>query len=42
MTLSWLSGLLRRRGARLLLNAIGIAVAVALLGSLGSFLAASR
>ena len=42
MTLSWLCGLLRRRGTRLLLNAIGISVAVALLGSLGSFLAASR
>jgi len=42
MTLSWLYGLLRRRGVRILINAIGIAVAVALLGSLGSFLDVAR
>ncbi len=42
MTLIWLSGLLRRRGTRLIATAAGIAVAVALLGSLGTFLAASK
>ncbi|MCU1657063.1 MAG: hypothetical protein JWO57_1719 [Pseudonocardiales bacterium] len=38
----WLGGLLRRRPARLGAAAIGIAIAVALLASLGSFLAHSK
>ncbi|MEP7021391.1 MAG: ABC transporter permease, partial [Pseudonocardiales bacterium] len=38
----WLFGLLRRRPARLAGAAIGIAIAVALLASLGSFLAHSK
>lgn len=38
----WAAGLLRRRSGRLLAAAIGVAVAVALLASLGSFLAASK
>jgi putative ABC transport system permease protein len=38
----WLYGLLRRRSSRLVATAAGIAVAVALLGSLGAFLAASK
>jgi len=38
----WLGGLLRRRPARLAGAAIGIAIAVALLASLGSFLAHSK
>jgi len=42
MTLTWLLGLLRKRAARLIAVAAGIAVAVALLGSLGAFLAASK
>jgi putative ABC transport system permease protein len=39
---TWLAGLLRRQPARLLSCAAGIAVAVALLASLGSFLAHSK
>jgi putative ABC transport system permease protein len=42
MTLTWLRGLLRKRAPRLAAVAAGIAVAVALLGSLGAFLAASK
>jgi putative ABC transport system permease protein len=42
MTSIWLYGLLRRRASRLIAVAAGIAVAVALLGSLGAFLAASK
>jgi putative ABC transport system permease protein len=42
MTLTWLRGLLRKRAFRLIAVATGIAVAVALLGSLGAFLAASK
>ncbi len=42
MTGRWLSGLLRRRPGRLLGAAAGIAVAVALLASLGAFLAHSQ
>ncbi|PZS17830.1 MAG: ABC transporter permease [Pseudonocardiales bacterium] len=38
----WLSGLLRRRRARLAGASVGIAIAVALLASLGSFLAHSK
>ncbi|ROO87556.1 putative ABC transport system permease protein [Actinocorallia herbida] len=38
----WLRGLLRRRPARLAATTAGIAVAVALLASLGAFLAASK
>ncbi|NMI01662.1 ABC transporter permease [Pseudonocardia acidicola] len=38
----WLRGLLRRRGGRLAATAGGVAVAVALLASLGAFLAASK
>lgn len=42
MSLIWLRGLLRRRAGRLLGAAVGVAVAVALLASVGSFLAASK
>jgi putative ABC transport system permease protein len=42
MTWLWLRGLLRRRAGRLLLAASGVGLAVALLSSLGSFLAASQ
>ena len=42
MTGLWLLGLVRRRAGRLLAAAFGIAVAVALTASLGSFLAASK
>jgi len=42
MITTWLGGLLRRRPARLAGAAIGIAIAVALLASLGSFLAHSK
>ena len=38
----WLAGLVRRRAARLGAAAVGVAVAVALLASLGSFLAHSK
>ena len=38
----WMRGLLRRRFGRLLAAATGIAVAVALLASLGAFLSHSR
>jgi putative ABC transport system permease protein len=40
--LTWLGGLLARRPGRLVAAAAGVAVAVALLASLGSFLAASK
>ena len=42
MTGVWLTGLLRRRSGSLLLASLGVAVAVALLASLGSFIAASQ
>ncbi|MDQ1751748.1 MAG: putative transport system permease protein, partial [Pseudonocardiales bacterium] len=42
MTGTWLAGLLTRQPLRLLSSAVGIAVAVALLASLGSFLAQSK
>ncbi|ORI13505.1 ABC transporter permease [Rhodococcus sp. 1168] len=42
MMLRWLRGLLRRRPARLLATACGVAVAVALLASLGSFLSSAQ
>lgn len=42
LSVSWVAGLLRRRGGRVGGAVIGVAVAVALLASLGSFLAASR
>ncbi len=42
MTLIWLRGLLARRSGRLVSTALGIAIAVALLASLGAFFAASR
>ncbi|MDA8436070.1 MAG: ABC transporter permease [Actinomycetales bacterium] len=42
MTGTWLRGLLRRRRGALVATASGIAVAVALLASLGAFLAASK
>ncbi|MDQ1737483.1 MAG: putative transport system permease protein, partial [Pseudonocardiales bacterium] len=42
MTRTWLAGLLTRQPVRLLSSAVGIAVAVALLASLGSFLAQSK
>lgn len=38
----WLSGLLRRRAGRLLATAAGIALAVALIAALGSFLASAQ
>ncbi|MDQ6934802.1 MAG: ABC transporter permease [Actinomycetota bacterium] len=38
----WLTGLLRRRAGRLLAAAFGVAVAVSLLASLGSFLTSSK
>ncbi len=42
MSLVWLAGLLRRRAGRLTAAAAGVAVAVALLASLGSFLTSSK
>ena len=42
MTWTWVRGLLARRRGRLAATASGIAVAVALLASLGAFLASSR
>jgi putative ABC transport system permease protein len=42
MIRTWLAGLVRRRPARLAGAAVGIAIAVALLASLGSFLAHSK
>ena len=42
MTALWLRGLVRHRGARLLATSAGIALAVALIVSLGSFLSTSR
>ncbi|MDX6562144.1 MAG: putative transport system permease protein [Gaiellales bacterium] len=41
MTLRWLAGLLARRRARLIAAAAGVAVAVALIASIGAFLAGS-
>jgi putative ABC transport system permease protein len=41
VTLTWLRGLVRHRGARLLATALGVAVAVALLASIGAFLSAT-
>ncbi|TDD81935.1 ABC transporter permease [Actinomadura darangshiensis] len=42
LVLMWLRGLLARRAARLIMTAAGIAVAVALLASLGTFLASAK
>jgi putative ABC transport system permease protein len=42
LTTSWIAGLIRRRPGRLAVTAIAVAVAVALLASLGVFLAASK
>ncbi|UDL97139.1 ABC transporter permease [Streptomyces longhuiensis] len=42
MIINWISGLLRRRAGRLAATAAGIALAVALVASLGSFLTASK
>ncbi|MGH3320325.1 MAG: FtsX-like permease family protein [Streptosporangiaceae bacterium] len=42
LTLTWLRGLAGRRGGRLGAAAVGVAIAVALLASLGSFLASSE
>lgn len=42
MTSSWLKGLIRHERGRLLGTAVGIAVAVALLASLGSFISAAK
>jgi putative ABC transport system permease protein len=39
---TWLAGLLRRRAIRLAASVIGVALTVALLGSLGTFFAASK
>ncbi|MDQ6797883.1 MAG: ABC transporter permease, partial [Actinomycetota bacterium] len=40
--MSWLRGLISRRAGRMAATAAGVAIAVALLGSLGSFLSASK
>src|SRR5260221_3893224 len=40
--LTWLTGLLRHRAARLTGSVLGVAMTVALLGSLGVFFAASK
>lgn len=42
MIITWIGGLLRRRTGRLIATAFGIALAVALVASLGSFLTASK
>ena len=42
MFVMWAGGLLRRRGGRLAMAAAGVAIAVALLASLGAFLASSQ
>ncbi|MFB7222198.1 FtsX-like permease family protein [Streptomyces sp. NPDC056227] len=42
MIITWIGGLLRRRTGRLISTAFGIALAVALVASLGSFLTASK
>ncbi len=42
MTGTWLAGLLRHRGGRLAMTATGVALAVALIAALGTFLAASK
>ncbi len=42
MTLIWIAGLVRRRGGRLIATAAGVALAVALIASLGTFLTASQ
>lgn len=42
MTRLWLAGLLRRRGGRILATASGVALAVALVASLGAFLTSSQ
>ncbi|MDT4997149.1 MAG: putative transport system permease protein, partial [Pseudonocardiales bacterium] len=42
MITTWVGGLLRRRPARLAAAAVGVAIAVALLAALGSFLAHSK
>ena len=42
LTLTWLRGLLARRAGRLSITAIGVALAVGLLATLGSFLSASK
>ena len=42
MTRIWLAGLIRRRGLRLVAAAVGVSLAVALIASLGAFLAASK
>ena len=42
MTLIWLRGLVRRRGARLAALAVGVAVCVALIAALGAFLSGSK
>lgn len=42
MIITWISGLFRRRTGRLIATAFGIALAVALVASLGSFLTASK
>jgi putative ABC transport system permease protein len=42
LTIGWLTALVRRRGGRLAAIAAGVAVAVALLASLGTFLASAK
>ena len=42
LSVKWVRGLLRRRRARLVATALGVAVAVALIGSIGAFLSASK
>lgn len=42
MTLDWIAGLIRRRSGRLIATAAGVALAVALIAALGTFLAATQ
>lgn len=42
MLIPWLTGLTRRRPGRLLATALGVALAVGLLGSIGTFLSSSK
>ena len=42
MSRAWVAGLVRHRGGRLALTATGVALAVALIASLGAFLSASK
>ena len=39
---TWIAGLVRRRGGRLVATALGVSLAVALIAALGTFLTASQ